>query len=83
MWAVDSGAVAGVQEVCLFLVLWLVACQLADWLTLPKVDLKGLIMGEGDEAGVEVDVRASTVRGMFTERSALAIAIALILYVAG
>ena len=72
----DTGTLPAIREVMLLLLL----VQLADWVFLPKVSLKALILGTDDMVAMPKEVRAATIRGWFTFVAAVCIAVALISY---
>ena len=74
----DTGVLILLREVALLVLL----VGLVDWLVLPDVKIRDLIMGEleGVYPAMNPAVRAAAIRGWFTFIAALVIALALMQY---
>ena len=76
----DTGVLILLREVALLVLL----VGLVDWLVLPDVKIRDLILGEGDAPylypSMTSAVRAAAIRGWFTFIAALVIALALMQY---
>ena len=76
----DTGVLILLREVALLVLL----VGLVDWLVLPAVNIRDLILGEGDDPptypSMDPAVRAASIRGWFTFIAALVIALALMQY---